>query len=226
MFSERFEESLERLDREMEFLKETLFIAIAAPDPAWHFNARLDLMPKDWDHYATGYKEIADAVMNKLAEMTHVPDYLAFPIVFLYLHYLELRLKELLIGGSSLQGERRNIPPDHRLLPLWKRVRPMMEQLWNDQRSLTFHDDIERRLEEFEAVDPGSFAFRYPEDTKGGPSLMEPRMINLKRVRDVVTAISHVLDGASTGIYENNRAKAEMMAEYQDDMRYYDAPGF
>ena len=40
-----------------------------------------------------GYKEIADIAVDRLLDINHMPDYQAYPIIFLYRHYLEVRLK-------------------------------------------------------------------------------------------------------------------------------------
>ena len=57
-------------------------------------------------------------------------------------------------------------------------------------------------------------------------------MINLLQVRNVVTGIAHLLDGASTGLSVYLDDKAEMRAEYEAHMRaayqadydYYNQP--
>ena len=209
----------ERIDQELTYLAESLFTSIPRPGPSWHLNATLHL--GGWDSYALGYKEIADMVVDRLMECRSMPDYQAYPIIFLYRHYLELRLKELLMAASELIDEYAETPMDHKLLPLWEKIRPHLERVWGDERSLAHHDDIAARLTEFDAVDPGSFAFRYPEDTKGNPVLQELRVINVRRVRDVVMAISHVLDGSSMSIDHHLDMKHEMEAEHRAEMRHY-----
>ena len=74
-------------------------------------------------------------------------------------------------------------------------------------------------MKELCSVDFGSYAFRYPEDVKGTPTLPGIRRINLKQLRDVVQGISNVLDGSSIGIGKYLNVKHEMMTEYRAEMR-------
>ena len=210
----------ERIYQELAYLTQTLFADIRPPDPAWHLNATLHLGSNDWDAYASGYKEIADMAVDQLLESQHMPDYQAYPIIFLYRHYLELRLKELLKASSMLFDEPARIPFDHHLLPLWQRIRPQLERLWNDEQSLARHNEITARLKEFDVVDAGSFSFRYPEDGRGNSNLQALSVINVKHIKDVVTAISHVLDGSSMGIDHHLEMKHEMESEYRAEMGY------
>jgi hypothetical protein len=64
------------------------------------------------------------------------------------------------------------------------------------------------------ALDAGSYAFRYPEDRAGRPSL--PRNLqrfNLRHFAERVDRIGTMLEGASTGISVYLDYKEEMEAE-------------
>lgn len=50
--------------------------------------------------YAIGYKEAADALIDRAVEKDYSADMQFYPIAFLYRQYLELRLKQLLITGG------------------------------------------------------------------------------------------------------------------------------
>lgn len=97
--------------------------------PDWRNNARLDLGSNRWEIYAIGYMRAADILVARVLESQHELDFLIYPIVFLYRHYLELRLKELIVAGRELL----DLPPDlrqvHRLDVLWVSCRKILGSL-------------------------------------------------------------------------------------------------
>lgn len=212
------EEIRDTIEAQMKFLREPLFTSIAAPDPDWHLNACLHV---NWDVYAEGYKKGGDTLVQYVIDNNWDQDFLVYPIVFLYRQYLELRLKELIHVSSRLLDQNIDIPRAHNLLSLWRKVSPNIEQVWADSQTKADLEAIEDRLKELSNIDAGSYAFRYPEDTKGTPTLVGMRHINLRWLKNVVQAISNVLDGSSLGMGEYLNAKHEMMAEYRDEMRGY-----
>ncbi len=206
------------IEEQMKFLKEPLFTSISTPNPDWYLNACLNV---DWDIYAEGYKKAGDHLVQYVVDSNCDQDFLIYPVVFLYRQYLELRLKELLLVSSKLYDQEVNVPKDHDLLSLWRRVRPNIEKTFPDSQKEGYYERIEDRIKELCGVDLGSYAFRYPEDTKGRPTLAGIDRINLKWLKNVVQSISIVLDGSSIGMGEHLSVKYEMMSEYQDEMFGY-----
>ena len=215
MEDKSIQEIRDDIEAQMKFLGKPLFISIAAPNPDWHLNAWLHV---DWDVYAEGYKKGGDILVQYVIDNDWYQDFLVYPIVFLYRQYLELRLKELIHVSSRLLDQNIDIPRDHNLLSLWSKVSPNIEQVWPDSQTKKHLEAIKARLEELCSIDPRSYAFRYPEDTEGEPNLAGMGHINLRRLKDVVQAISNVLDGSSIGMAEYLNAKHEMMAEYRAEM--------
>jgi hypothetical protein len=80
-----------------------------------------------WEFYATGYREAADRLYESWRATRH--DFLIFPLVFIFRHYTELRLKEL----SQSAAELLDLPPDwrcnHRIDDLWRRLRPLLQRI-------------------------------------------------------------------------------------------------
>ncbi len=214
------EEIRDEIEAQMVRIREPLFTSKAAPHPDWYLNACLDV---NWDVYAEGYKRAGDILVQYVIDNNCYQDFLVYPIVFLYRQYLELRLKELILVSSRLLDQNIDVPMDHNLLSLWAKARPNIEEVWPDSQTKSYLDAIEDRLKELCSIDPGSYAFRYPEDKKGAPTLAGMQHINLRQLRDVIQGISNVLDGSSMGMGEYLNAKHEMMAEYRAEMRneYY-----
>jgi hypothetical protein len=139
---------------------------------------------------------------------------LVHPIVFLYRHYLELRLKSLVPITNRLLDSETKYKPDHDLLKVWAVVRPNLEQIWPDSGDeLKIVDD---GLRQFAAVDPDSYAFRYPADKnrvtykRGGVEV-----INLRNLRDEVAKIALILDGSQDGALEYQEIKNDMADYYR-----------
>lgn len=218
MENKSIEQIGDEIESQMIRISESLFTSKAFPDPDWYLNARLHVTHENWDVYAEGYKRAGDILVQYVIDKRRDQDFLVYPIVFLYRQYLELRLKELILVGSRLLDLNAERPTTHNLLPLWERVRPIIEEVWPDSQTNSYLDVTEERLRELCNVDPGSYAFRYPEDTEGSTTLAGMQHINLRQLKDVIQGISNVLDGSSLGMGEYLNAKHEMMAEYRAEM--------
>lgn len=215
------EESMREIEAQMLRMKEPLFTSKSAPDPDWYLNACLPVGGGNWDTYAMGYKMAGDTLVQYIADNNRDQDFLVYPIAFLYRQYLELRLKELIFVSSMLLDQDAEIPKTHNLISLWRQARPNFESVWPDAETKGHLAAIEDRIKELCELDSGSYAFRYPEDTRGTATLAGMVHINLKQLRDVIQGISHVLDGSSIGMGEHLNAKHEMMAQYRSEMGYY-----
>jgi len=191
-------------------------------DNAWLGRTRV---VNSWSLYAEGFKRAADQLVEDLLEArAFAPDLLIHPVLFLYRHYLELRLKELIIVSGKLLGETYAVPPQHELMTLWVEVRPRLERVWPGVSAKKYHDAIEERLREVCRVDPGSYAFRYPVDTHGRPSVADPGNISLGHLKDEMAGISTILDGSSFGMNEMADFNAEMQAELENEMMQFCEP--
>ncbi len=174
-------------------------------------NSVINVNPEDWYAYAEGYKLGADLLAKHVVDEEWDQDFLVYPAVFLYRHYLELRLKEILVRGRWLAG----LPPvspssyGHNLKSLWRDARETLQLIWPDSESRRHDESIERVVMEFAETDPGSFAFRFPVTRGGGASLPDLKAINLGHVAGVIGKVAPFLDGAVLGIEESGKAKAE-----------------
>jgi hypothetical protein len=178
-------------------------VGIFAPAADWWHNACLNYLPDQLCAYADGYKEAADAVVEHALEHQYHLDTFVYPILFLYRHHLELRLKELIQNGGFLLGRRTKVPRDHRLDNLWAPCRRILEKAWPESRAEL--KSIDRCIREFSRVDPSSEAFRYSRTKCGKKTLEGITHVNLRYVRDVMAEVTGLLNGASIGIAEYRR---------------------
>jgi hypothetical protein len=147
-------------------------------------------------------------------------DFLVYPIVFNFRHYLELALKHLIIKTRQLA----DIPPEfdsrHDLRDLWKECRPLIEQAWADEpwdsKQL---DTIGTKIDVLGAVDERSFAFRYPKDS-GGASYIPADLIrfNLRYFAEQVNDLAERLDSIIEATVVHLEIKDEMEGDFRQEM--------
>ncbi|MGB1014374.1 MAG: hypothetical protein ACPG4T_09605 [Nannocystaceae bacterium] len=111
--------------------------------------------------YAICYKKAGDILVGQAKADSMVVDFLGYPTVFLYRHYLELSLKDF----CNRLGEKPKL--NHGLIPLWRVIRDYFDETKSDPD----FDAVESVIKEWERYDRGSFSFRYPTKKSGERSL-------------------------------------------------------
>ncbi len=186
--------------------------------PEWIYNARLNIEPPTLSLYAKGYKKAADLVVESVRE--YDLDYVVYPVCYLYRHYLELQLKNIINIGRKLLKGGKGFPQDHDIQKLWKECKSLLEEAWPGQED-DYLDPIEQCIEEFVSVDKKAESFRYPRDKQGNLSLRGVSShINLRNLAQVMSRIASCLDGAADGVYEMLRLKWENEAECRSEGHY------
>ncbi|WP_418120762.1 hypothetical protein [Variovorax sp. 350MFTsu5.1] len=138
--------------------------------------------PEDVVAYAVAYRGAAHVLSDALEGRgdTVQIDHDACPIVFLYRHAIELYLKAMLyrIASMSVDGQalRQLLPRlwrEHSLAKLLDMAQPVLAAMREKlPLALRAFDEEELQfLSELDRIDPGSYAFRYPVASTGGPSL-------------------------------------------------------
>lgn len=161
--------------------------------------------------YVEGFLRAADLAVQHVLKTGNDQDYLVYPIVFCYRQHLELRIKGLLLDACCLLGESlpsKELMGKHKLMPIWRMLCPLLDRIFDNASELMIVGD---RLQEFEDLDPDSFAFRYA-TSKAGKSLLpkDLEQVNLENLRDTMQKIADMLDAADTGVkvYLDNKAEA------------------
>lgn len=180
---------------------------------------------QDWILYIGGYKKAGDLLVEHSVAFCqqHI---LVYPIVFLYRHYIELQLKEIIRIGNILLGTGKHypscFPTDHKIGNHWQECRAIIEKIDKDEYHKLRKDEqskykndlnsLQKYIEEFLKLDPDSQASRYPVDRRGNPTILDAslRTINLENIRDLVGEISYLLEGISQGITEYLDAKHQL----------------
>ncbi|WP_223497068.1 hypothetical protein [Pseudomonas sp. A-RE-26] len=160
----------------------------------WQHNAMLGWTLFPADLYAIGYKDAADGLLQAIVERKASLDSAIYPLVFLYRQALELQLKLMLPLARRLSGEEPLDDHRHELMPLWRTLRRLLEKLdpRPDDEELPAMDSF---IQQFQDVDPISFAFRYSTDKKGALSLPDLQHINVRHLSEVLDSVFLMLSG-------------------------------
>jgi hypothetical protein len=169
------------------------------PSDCCQDNACIDFRCNRWDLYATGFKLLADIGAKRVLENRQGIDTLVYPIIFTYRHYLELRIKEVIVAGQELLNEHPNLKHVHRLDELWKCCRTILEQVWPGGPKQDF-ELVEDCIAQFCEADPHSMSFRYPFEKDGNPTLEGFSHIGIRNFYEVMQRVGNFFDTASFGI--------------------------
>jgi hypothetical protein len=167
-----------------------------SPVDYWWPFPTLQLKREDWDRYAKGYRRAASLLLREIGANPADVELLLFPLVQCYRHYLELRLKELVLTTSELKGRNAPIPRTHDLSKLWKRVRPMLQgrPLKVDEHETW---EVEGLLATAQALDPFATDWRYPQNRNGKPSGKGLKAVNPAGLSQLLSGLGDYLDGFS-----------------------------
>ncbi len=177
-------------------------------------NAVFNFMHASKDEFG-GYASVFHRAGQRLAEKTFAfagyNDLDACPIVFLYRHSLELYLKAIVLIGTSMmhlngkvqQGNERLLRTHHlsSLLPMVKSTYDVVGWTWQlEIEGLHTFEEFEMLVQELEAVDPGSYTFRYPVDTVGQPSVPHHFRFHVPTFCARMDALLDELESATMGL--------------------------
>jgi len=140
-----------------------------------------------------GYRRAADLLVKQAESNDADRDFLVYPIIFNYRHFLELSLKYLL----ATHGPRVGIEPNwktHDLLVLWEEFYDMLQRFGtNDPDEVD--PIVASTVLEFAKIDPGSYSHRYPVDCFGKPLPVTHADLHLATLADVINGVSGYFSG-------------------------------
>lgn len=154
-----------------------------------------------WDLYARGYKRAADLLVEQLGPEL-VNDELLYPILYLYAHSLELKLKGLVIGSSKFSEKTFGIDDlsnNHDLYDLWGKLKENLPYVYRDCPS-EWIKVVDKCLKEFSDLNERGQAFRYPLNTKKKQVLERLYCVDLVNFKKVMERISNFLSTAEEAV--------------------------
>jgi hypothetical protein len=160
-------------------------------------------------YYAAAYKEAADKLVQAVLDKRLAKDSAIYPTLYLYRHYVELMLKEIIELGAQLDENDAIAPEHHKIDQLWQDARTMLERAFPDEDKEDA-DAVERIVRELASVDASGEAFRYSRRKRtkeqkrngehGDPTLPAPRQLNLDNMRHVMNRVAMFLDACCAGM--------------------------
>lgn len=188
-----------------------------APSPSGRHTS-IQQKPGDRLRYMIdGYEQAASHLIVEALSKSREDERLIYPIVFLFRHLIELSLKELI----ETFGPRVGVAPDrrnHGLGELWKKYQQICGgfDVSNDDEAQPHMAAI---IAEFDAIDPGSFNFRYHLDKKGKPVDLKHSVIDLARLGDVMRGVANYFGGAYSYLWDRESYMRDFEAEQAAEWR-------
>lgn len=188
------------------------------------------MSPINWSNYTIEYQEAVNLLLDNMIK-TGKRNFMVFPTIFLYRHYIELILKEIILNNWEYLEVSQPFPKGHNIYELWKICRDCLKKTdklvdpgFAESRDyveqiIRAYDALEVDLKKFAKIDPDSEYFRYPVDSHGNPKKEVDKKLLIELLRELpelVARISYNLDGISTGIYQILQDKYDTIAQQEN----------
>lgn len=165
------------------------------PDATHREGAWIDQYWTSLARYGKNYKEAADAILSAAINRDGIyPDTVVYPAIFMYRHYLELTLKDIIWRAMRLEreGQYNWKKANHRLEVLWLEAKRLLKQHYATKAPKEI-DFLDGPIGEFVTYDPTSMAFRYPFDKHGNRHLQDLSHVNLEHLMEVMDRVANTL---------------------------------
>jgi hypothetical protein len=139
-----------------------------------------------------GYMEAANILVDHAARSISEANTLAYPILFLYRHALELDLKYIIETYGRGAGEN-PVLDSHDLERLWQSVQRILRHYGDHDESGA--KNVGRAIAEFSKLDPKSENFRYATNRKGAQIGTGVEHVSLTNLREVMQGIHNYFTG-------------------------------
>jgi hypothetical protein len=168
--------------------------------------------------FAAGYKNAAHELVASLERAVSYPDHRGYPVLFLFRHSVELYLKALAYRAAQLYMLETDlniaIPRlwrEHSLPRLLETVKPILAALDPDcaRGYKNIPEEVAEIIGKIDALDPASYAFRYPVTSVGEPALPHHLVVNVLVYAAEVQPVLDWLSGACLCLDETFRVTAE-----------------
>lgn len=160
-----------------------------------------------YPQHAEAFKIAADMIIDSHEAAVNGPhhDTLLYPVLYLYRHCLELKLKDLVLLGIKCGDFQldavQEVLGEHELCPLWTKVRRFLLKHYPEDKQLPF---IEAIIQEFHQVDKDGQTLRFDrqKDLKKRHYDKLPQYISVTNLRKTMDAVYHHLDSAYAGVLD------------------------
>lgn len=141
--------------------------------------------------YEYGYRFAAEILTEHVLKERTFPDWLVYPIVFLYRHSVELELKRILVLCEQLGATLpKKIYQSHNLAALWDVARGTVSQKCVSADPA----EVDALIAELDKWDKDSQAFRYAETLQGVATHAAMTQFSLVDLKKMMPRLSHSLE--------------------------------
>jgi hypothetical protein len=173
------------------------------------------------------YEESADLLMAKASDAPGLLNVHAIPAVYLFRHFVELSLKNMLAMAGRLANQDGSYPDKHRLEPLWVKLRALLHEAGlpesdDERRTL---DIVGAMIRELDNADGTAMGFRYPVGTSekdGSRSVLlgdDFEYFDMRAFRDQAQRLANFIAGCTDQLDVYLGMKDEMDQEYRHYLR-------
>ena len=178
---------------------------------------------RDFGVFAKGFTLAANRLSAQLLDAHHFSDYEAYPIVFLYRHALEISLKHIIYSAAKLSNLKYlskfdgRLQNSHDLKTLSNIAANSLSLLFpGDEALRPIISSIKRTCLEFSKIDPDSYSYRYPINTKGKRSTKIHQLINLRAFAEHMASLLEDLDTIHFGLNLETDIAEEIYEAFED----------
>jgi hypothetical protein len=189
----------------------------------WHNNAQFD-WPTGGDttglhRFAEGYRLAAERLVRSIVEDTSRAKYvdaLVYPVLFLYHHYMEVRLKQIIQEGYYLLDKDDRFPKHHNILELWEQAKGIACEL-NKGADRTPLNAVDHVVRELASISPNAEGYRYPFAKNGTRLISGPAHLNLAVLKDAMEKACSFIDAVEMQIGAYIESEEEMMQDHPEE---------
>jgi len=174
---------------------------------------------EDFGIFAKGYFNAALQLAESLFSKQNFPDYEAYPVVFLYIHSLELYLKNIIykaaiiIAFKNIEGIDKKLYNNHDLKFLSKKATDILNLIFQKDKDIkNISNEILEICTEISAIDKDSYSYRYPIDKKGKHSTKRHQVVNLGAFASSMNDFLEKLDNINFGLDFERQEICEILA--------------
>jgi hypothetical protein len=175
--------------------------------------------PKSWLDIAESFYRASLLLVEGVVENRLNEDTEGIAAAFLFRHYLELALKNIILAGRFLDKDGKNVPRyqaaparGHKLNDLWAQVindaKPKMAAGDWDNYDVEF---VEKCIAEFNGIDPGGTVFRY-----AGEGAENVR-VHFQWLYAIIEHVHQVLEGIRVYLIELHGQNADYESYLQSE---------
>jgi hypothetical protein len=128
--------------------------------------------------YIEGFRKSADILAKQIFEVVENPDYLIYPLGFLYHQHIELQLKWLIDLAAQLLNEKGRAPHTHDLTKLWKQLQIKLIQI--EPAGEQFVQELDDLIADICVLDHTGEQFRYQSLSDGKISFESTHFVDIE----------------------------------------------